>query len=106
VERLGDVAGGPRPRTLEEQVLEEVRGAADLRRLVPGAGQHPETERDRADAVHALGDDPEPRFELGPPDRHVPEPSGSARLCARGPARAGGGRRAPLAVSAVAIPAL
>ena len=58
VERLGDLLRGVARRALEEQVLEEVRDAGALLLLVARAGADPVAERDRADARHALGDDP------------------------------------------------
>src|SRR5436190_16989100 len=68
----------PRLRALEQEVLEEVAGAADARLLVPGARLDPEAERDRSRAGHPFGDDPEPRLELRAADRHRLLPPGRA----------------------------
>jgi hypothetical protein len=70
VEVLRDGAGRPHLGPLEEQMLEEVTGAADRRRLVPGTREHPEAERHGADAGHPLRDHPKARGELGPLDPH------------------------------------
>jgi hypothetical protein len=60
VEALGDIESAARRRALEEQVLEEVAGPADRGILVARAGEHPDAERDRADAGHPLGHDAQP----------------------------------------------
>ena len=52
-------------RPLEQQVLDEVRDPGLRVRLVTSAGADPETKRDRADAGHALGDQPLAGVELG-----------------------------------------
>jgi hypothetical protein len=57
VERLRDLLRGVARRTLEEQMLEEVRGAGALLLLVPRACSDPVAERDRANARDPFGDD-------------------------------------------------
>ena len=56
---LGDGAGAAPLGALERHVLEEMRDAVDLRRLVPRADIDPEAERDRVDRVDPVGDDPQ-----------------------------------------------
>ena len=65
VELLGDVAGRTLVGSLEQQVLEEVAVPADRGALVTRAGEHPDAERDGADAGHPLGHDTQAGGELG-----------------------------------------
>ena len=58
VEDLRDVLGGVRAGSLEEQVLDEVAEARTRVVLVSRARPDPEADRDRANAVEPLGDDP------------------------------------------------
>ncbi len=55
VEGRGDFQGGAAPGALEQQVLQEVRGAVLARGLVAGAHADPETDGGRALARHRLG---------------------------------------------------
>src|SRR5712691_5352362 len=57
---LGDRAGAAPLGALERHVLEEMSGAVDLRRLVPGPDIDPEAERGRIHRIDPVGDDPEP----------------------------------------------
>ena len=57
VERDGDVEGRALSGALEQQVLEEVRGAVQGGGLVARADADPDADRGRADARHVLGDD-------------------------------------------------
>src|SRR5690606_28190845 len=65
VDRLRDLPGRPRGRALEQQVLEEVRGAGQLGRLVPTADADPDAERDRPGSRHPLGHDADAVVEPG-----------------------------------------
>ena len=65
VEDLGDLLRAVRARSLEEQVLDEVRDAGLRVALVARAGADPEPERDGAHLREALRDDPFARVELG-----------------------------------------
>ncbi len=53
---------------LEQQVLEEVRGTVQRRRLVTRADAHPRPDRGGPDTRHRLGDDPQPARQDGPAD--------------------------------------
>src|SRR5258708_2292739 len=57
---LGDRAGAAPLGALERHVLEEMRSAVDLRRLVAGPDIDPEAERGRIYRIDPVGDDPEP----------------------------------------------
>ena len=99
VEDLGDLLRAVRARSLEEQVLDEVRDAGLRVALVARAGADPEAERDGAHLREALGDDPFARVELGHDvllHRRIVTGCSSrattARRCLRTP-RAGGGDR-------------
>ena len=65
VEDLGDLECAEPARSLEEQVLDEVRDARLRRLLVARAGADPVADRGRADVVEPLGDHPLARVELG-----------------------------------------
>ena len=65
VEGLGDVQGGAGAGALEQQVLQEVRGAEHAGALVPGADAHPVAHRDAALTGHPLGDHPDPAGQHG-----------------------------------------
>ena len=65
VEDLGDLDRRVPLGALEQQVLEEVRDAGLLGRLVRGARPHPEPQGDGAHRGHRLGYDPDARVELG-----------------------------------------
>ena len=54
VDRLRDVFRRPRRRALEEHVLDEVRDAAALRRLVPRSAGEPDADADRTHLRHPL----------------------------------------------------
>ena len=56
VDRLRDVLGGPRRRSLEQHVLDEVRDAAALGRLVARPTGQPHADADGADLGHLLGE--------------------------------------------------
>ena len=56
---LGDRAGAAPLGALEGHVLEEMRDAVDLGRLVAGADIDPDAERDGVDGVDAVGGDPQ-----------------------------------------------
>ncbi len=55
----GDALRGAGFGALEDHVLDKVRYAVELRDLVTGADAHPDPHRDRADVLHALGEDDE-----------------------------------------------
>ena len=77
---LGDGAGAAPLGALERHVLEEMRDAVDLGRLVAGADIDPEAERDRLDRVIAVGDDAQAVGEGGEPGRSCrPRLGGRAR---------------------------
>jgi hypothetical protein len=54
IDRLRDVLGGARVGPLEQHVLDEVRDAALLLRLVARAARQPDADADRADMRHPL----------------------------------------------------
>jgi hypothetical protein len=55
-------------RSLEQQMLEEVRDARLFRALVPRSGPNPEAQGDRTHRGHGLGDDSKAALELGEAD--------------------------------------
>ena len=57
IDRLGDLRGPSGLGALEQQVLEEVRHAGQLGRLVTRADADPDARRHRPRAGHALSDD-------------------------------------------------
>ena len=63
INRLRDVLGGPRRRPLEQHMLDEVGDAAALGRFVPRAARQPDTDADRPDFGHLLGEKTEPVIE-------------------------------------------
>ena len=67
---LGDGESAAPLGALERHVLEEMRDAVDLRRLVPRPDIDPEAERDRVDRVDPVGGDPQPVRQRGNPHRH------------------------------------
>ena len=71
VERDRDVAGAPRRGALEQQVLEPVRDAGDLGRLVARAHADPHAQRHGTNFRHRLGEDPDAGVEVGPPYVHA-----------------------------------
>ena len=66
-----DPLGVPRRGALEQQVLEEVRDAGLLDRLVPAADADPDPDGDRAGPVDRLGHHPGAVGQRRPPDRGV-----------------------------------
>src|SRR5438874_3114295 len=81
---LGDVPGAAPFGALKGHVLEEMRGAVDLGRLMPGPDIDPQPERDGVDRVDAVGDDPQPVWKRGEIDRHAAPRFGRARrACVR-----------------------
>ena len=85
---LGDRAGAAPLGALERHVLEKMRDAVDLRRLVPCADIDPQPERDRVHGIDAVGDDAQPVRQRREPGCHVTPPgygvagSGPARVSA------------------------
>ena len=71
VDGLGDLARRALLGALEQQVLQEVRGARQLGRLVSSADADPGTEADRTGLRHRLGDDAEAVGQLGLLDARV-----------------------------------
>ncbi len=65
VDRLGDVASRASVRALEEQVLEEVRDAAQRLGLVTRADADPHADARRVGFGHSLRDDTNARSQLG-----------------------------------------
>ena len=59
IDRLRDVLGAPGRRALEEHVLDEVRDAALLLRLVARAAREPDADADGPHMRHPLGKQPE-----------------------------------------------
>jgi hypothetical protein len=57
VNRLGDVLGRPCIRALEEHVLDEVRDARPIVGLVSRTACEPDTNSDRTDMGHRLGNE-------------------------------------------------
>ncbi len=70
LDRLGDLAAGVAGGALEQQVLEEVRGAGQLGPLVAPTHADPAAEAGRAGAGDGLGDHGEPGGEVGAFDGH------------------------------------
>ncbi len=68
---LGDGAGAAPLGALERHVLEKMRDAVDLRRLVPGADIDPQPERDRVHRIDAVGDDAQPVRQRREPGCHA-----------------------------------
>src|SRR3954466_6088028 len=56
IDRLGNVFGAPGPGPLEEHVLDEMRDAALLLRLVPRSAGEPHADADGAHMRHSLGE--------------------------------------------------
>ena len=80
---LGDGAGGAPLRALEGHVLEEMRDAVDLGRLVPRPDLDPEAERHGFDRVDAVGDDAQPVRQFGELHGHAATSFGVRRAWAR-----------------------
>src|ERR1044071_3733352 len=85
---LGNVAGAAPLGAFERHMLEEMRGAVDLGRLVPRPDIDPQPERNRVDRVDAIGDDSQPVRQRREIDRHAAPRFGRARCaCVRRNAR-------------------
>ena len=69
VDLLGDVLGGPGPSPLEQHVLDEVGNAATFGGLVPRTAGQPDTNADRPNLIHRLGQNPEAVIEYVADDR-------------------------------------
>ena len=65
VERLGDLLRVVRARSLEQEVLDEMRHPGTIGTLVARPGADPEPERDGTDARHVLRDHALAGIELG-----------------------------------------
>jgi hypothetical protein len=99
-----DVQRDRSPGALEQQVLEEVRGAVERRRLVARADADPDADAGRADAGHLLGDDPQPAgqdgaADAGPPTAVVPVEGVRVVRSCRASARQLPAERSPLHAS-------
>src|SRR5690606_39681969 len=84
LDRLGDGLGGAGPGALERHVLEQVRDAVDLCRLVARADADPDAERDAFHRVHAVAGDGEAVGEAADRNAHATAPAiiERARICA------------------------
>ena len=69
VNRLGNILGRAAGGALEQHVLDEMRDAPALSRLVAGAPGEPYADADRADLRHLLGEKAKPVIENVPDDR-------------------------------------
>src|SRR6185312_9956110 len=68
---------------LERHVLEEMRDAVDLGRLVPRADIDPDAQRHRLDALHRVGEDAHAVLERGHAHRHAAPPFAAPLAWAR-----------------------
>src|SRR5437764_5423849 len=76
---LGDRAGAAPLGALERHVLEEMRDAVDLGRLMASADLDPDAERDGIDRLDAIGDDAQAIGELSERYGHAAPQLGCAR---------------------------
>jgi hypothetical protein len=77
---LGDVAGAAALGALERHVLEEMREAVDLRRLVAGADANPDAQGHGFDPLHGLADHAQAVGQRADPDAHAETRPARARM--------------------------
>src|SRR5690606_4037363 len=76
---LGNLARGAALGALEGHVLEKVRNAVLVRRLVTAAGANPNAERGGLQVRHAVGHDSQAGRQFGDFNGHTAAPSRAAR---------------------------
>ena len=80
---LGDLTGRAPPRALERHMLEEMRNAVLVMKLVAAAGSDPYAERCRLQMRHGIGHHADAGFQGRHFNTHAAAPSWAARLVAR-----------------------